>query len=531
VDRLIARLGDERFARREQATAALRALDEQALESLRKAASSYHDAEVRRRARRLVSEYEARWREAEEFAATMLDVLGVLRGTWAPASSQGELVGWAVRSLYDVRGAAVPAELARRLAGAKDMKESELGALLRDAHVRASLQPQTRALPLGTTLQQMLRRLDPHADCVPRSDFTCILYRQTFGIGLLLERDPSTQRVRVLTPLRNSPAHRAGLRAGDVLLHIIQGEDEAGQPLPQPDVTDTRGLSVSEVVEKIVGPHHTHVGLSVRRAEDGELRTFVVQRAAFVRETVAGWRLGGDDEWDYWLDRTHKIAYIRIVQFDTHTLQALNAVLDRLARQGMKGLILDLRFNPGGLLLSVCGTAERFIGPGPIMTFRSPGKRVPIKGGRAAGRPDCPLACLINEDTESGAEVLAACLQDHKRAILVGERSRGRGSVQNIHPMTGHEWDLKFTTAVFCRPNGEKVDRIRLPRHGGDEWGVRPDPGHAVALSPRERERLKAHLDSRAVLHRRDRSVNDPLADFNDRQRDHALAHLRSLLP
>src|SRR5262249_666456 len=130
-----------------------------------------------------------------------------------------------------------------------------------------------------------------------------------------------------------------------------------------------------------------------------------------------------------------------------------------------------------------------------------------------------PVVGLVSKETPRAADVFAAALQDHRRAAVVGERSRGKASVQNILHIDGSE--LTLTTAVFLRPSGKKLDRIALPGHDADEWGVTPDSGNVVRLSPEEKDARTAHLERRAIIPRRDVPVKEPA--FKDRQLERAL--------
>jgi carboxyl-terminal processing protease len=242
-----------------------------------------------------------------------------------------------------------------------------------------------------------------------------------------------------------------------------------------------------------------------------------------------GWKRRPGADWDYWIDHDRRIGYVRIIRFGRETAKNLEQSLKDLLPGGMRGLILDLRGNPGGLLNSAVDISELFVGAKSIVTFRrGKGRPTGLEGRAERALPDFPLACLIDAETASAAEIVAACLQDHRRALLVGRQSQGKGSVQNIQPMDDRE--LKFTTAVFYRPSSKKLDRIRIPGRPADEWGVTPDPGLNCKLTPQEAADLKAHLERAEIV------VGDPViwdeirGGFRDRQRDMALLLLRGLV-
>jgi carboxyl-terminal processing protease len=135
------------------------------------------------------------------------------------------------------------------------------------------------------------------------------------------------------------------------------------------------------------------------------------------------------------------------------------------------------------------------------------------------------MVCRVNGETASSSEILAACLQDHQRAVIMGERSRGKASVQNTFDF--EDGELTVTSALFFRPSGRKLDRIGLPDRPIDEWGVRPDDGFALPTSWRERDRLAEVLEVHEGIVRRDRPVREPHPGFHDRQLEMALAYLR----
>src|SRR5262249_36493043 len=136
-----------------------------------------------------------------------------------------------------------------------------------------------------------------------------------------------------------------------------------------------------------------------------------------------------------------------------------------------------------------------------------------------------PMVCLVNGSSASGSEIVSACLQDHERAIIVGERSYGKGSVQNIQPFEGGE--LKLTTASFWRPSGKNLNKSSTSGKDEDEWGVSPNKGYLVRLSEREREHLAEQQRDAEIIQRRDMPSKEKNAEFKDRQLEKALDYLR----
>src|SRR5262249_42066515 len=160
----------------------------------------------------------------------------------------------------------------------------------------------------------------------------------------------------------------------------------------------------------------------------------------------------------FMMDPEKKIGYIRLTQFVRHSARNMTKAMKELKDLGVRGLVLDLRFNPGGLLDSARDISDLFIDDGLIVTIRPrEGKEHRMIGHSEGSHLDFPMVVLINEGSASGSEIVAACLQDHKRAIVVGERSYGKGSVQNVLPFAGGE--LKMTTASYWRPSGKNINK------------------------------------------------------------------------
>jgi carboxyl-terminal processing protease len=342
------------------------------------------------------------------------------------------------------------------------------------------------------------------------------------GPGLQLGWDTRSRRVRVISPVKDSPAHRAGVHAGDVITHIVQEGDDEDPCRVQ--VLSTRGWSVAEVAKKLLGKPGTRVRFTVRREGVSKPLEFEVVRAPVELETVLGHHRRHDDNWDYLIDPVHRIGYVRLTAFDRNTARDLRRVLGRLNRVGLKGLILDLRFHPGGLLDTGIKVANLFVEEGLLLSIRpGAGREARFEAQPQDRLVRCPVVCLVNGATTRVSEAVAACLQDHRRALIVGERSRGEGGIWNIQPAKHR--DLKLTTAVLLRPSGQKLDRIRMPGHGADEWGVTPDPGFDLPLPARERAALHQHLDSLTVIPWCPPAKG---AGFTDRQLTLALAYLQS---
>jgi carboxyl-terminal processing protease len=485
-------------------------------------------AEVRRLLEPVGRPSPERREAATAFAESVAEVIDMVNQGLVLEVAPEHLARLALMELFKQSARKPPADLLQWLNETRRLTPEQVRELLYAAHLRARPAGDPETLR-DRVILGMVRAADPFSDW-EKNELRCVLYAwYPHGVGLRLQPDRASRLVRIVTPLRNSPADRAGIRAGDLLTEVTLIEDSDGRPLPVPEVIPTRGRSVSEVSAKIQGRKGTRVALTLRQG-DCSVRTLRVRRDAVTIPTVLGWRWkeGG---WDYWLDSRRRIAYVRITIFDRDTARGLTGVLDRLQKQGMRGLVLDLRFNPGGLLDGGVRIADLFVDDGLLFRLRARNSEESrFKGTREGSRLGFPLACLVNGDSKAMAEIVAACLQDHRRAAIVGERSAGWARIQNITPANQSEFrELRLTTILYLRPNGHKLDRIHLPGHGVDEWGVTPDDGQTVILTARERLRLKEYLDSRDWI--LPDGQPDAMRDFRDRQRERALAYLRGRIP
>jgi carboxyl-terminal processing protease len=167
-----------------------------------------------------------------------------------------------------------------------------------------------------------------------------------------------------------------------------------------------------------------------------------------------------------------------------------------------------------------------FIDDGLIVTIRPrAGREAPYAGESFGSKLNFPMVCLVNGYSASGSEIVAACLQDHRRAIVVGERSYGKGSVQNIQPF--EQGELKMTTASFWRPSGKNLNKTSTSGKEEEDWGVSPDKGYSVKLEPRERLELVEHQRNLEIIPRRDAAPKEAKSEFKDRQLETALQYLR----
>ncbi len=312
-----------------------------------------------------------------------------------------------------------------------------------------------------------LSALDPYTMLVwPKQveDFEKTMTNEFTGIGIEISREKGLLTVSSLLP--DTPAYNSGLDAKDVIENV--------------DGVETKDMSLSCAVKSITGPAGTKVRLTIRRAGEDKTRDIIITRAKITVPTIRGWQRTETGKWLYMIDKSRKIGYIHITSFSEKTASDLEDVLNQLEAEGLNGLIVDLRFNSGGLLNAAIGVVDKFLEEGPIVITR-PRSWVASTyawAHRGGTHPNYPLVILINSYSASASEIVAGALADplHKRASLVGERTHGKGSVQGIisYPRGGAQ--LKYTMAYYHLPSGQRVkSRDEVKKEGREDWGVGPD--------------------------------------------------------
>lgn len=309
--------------------------------------------------------------------------------------------------------------------------------------------------------------LDPYTVIVwPQQvqDFEKQMTNEFTGIGIEISRTKGLLTVASLLP--DTPAYKYGLDAGDVI-ELVDG-------------VPTKDMSLLCAVKKITGPKGTKVSLTIRRPAEGAPRTILVTRDRIIVPTVRGWQRTAEGKWLYMVDEAEKIGYVRITSFSTETAKDFEAVLKDLESNGLRGLIMDLRFNSGGLLDSAVAICDKFLSQGLIVRTQ-PKENVigSFEYARPRGtHPDYSLVILINSGSASASEIVAGALADpvHERAILVGTRTHGKGSVQGITYAPGGGAQLKYTMAYYHLPSGQRVkSRDEVEKEDRKDWGVGPD--------------------------------------------------------
>ena len=348
----------------------------------------------------------------------------------------------------------------------------EVDALCRQEYV----QPIRDGRLVEGAIRGMMLRLDPYSGYIAPHEMAAFERRSRgdhTGVGI--EVGYRSGRLEVIAPIEGSPAALAGVRPGDSLLTL--------------DGIDLEGRSVFDVEELLVGSPGSTV--SVRLLHKGEDRPveLTLRRDRVHVATVRGFSRNEDNGWDYWIDRDHRIGYLRITSFHINTMEDFNNVLASLQRIGLRGLILDLRYNPGGIMHVAIDMVDRFVADGSILATVTRRRSIDEFRANATGTlTELPLAVLINGGSASSSEIVSGALQARGRAVIIGTRSFGKGSVQHVIHLTGHEAAIKLTTAYYKLPDGRIIHRTPKSTDA-DSWGVIPDI--VVNLTPEEESALR----------------------------------------
>ena len=367
-----------------------------------------------------------------------------------------------------------------------------------------------------------LDKLDPYSQYMNPEEFRQF-NAQTEGnfggVGINLGMDPRTGLPLVISPMVGTPAHEAGILAGDI---IIKVEDRP-----------TDGMRMSDVIRMIQGQEGTKITLTVVHEGGKQAETFTLTRAIIEVKTILGLHRKEENlkEFEWFADRAAGIAYIRLIQFTEHTFDDLKKTIDRLQGEGMKSLILDMRENPGGLLSSSVSVSDLFLKEGKIVGTKDrhgTGKTWEAKseGLSSESSEKLPMVVLVNKNSASAAEIVAAALQDNHRAVVIGDRSFGKGSVQKVIRLGGDPpTALKLTTDTYWRPSGVNMHRYPDAKDS-DDWGVKPNSGFEIVMKDEERLEYLRYKRNKDIV--RKSKPKEPEKPFVDRALVKAIEHLKA---
>ena len=273
------------------------------------------------------------------------------------------------------------------------------------------------------------------------------------GVGMRLQMVDGF--VTVMSPMPGTPAFKAGVMPGDRVLFV--------------DDKDIDGMPLDEAVDLMRGEAGSKVKITISRKNDkGEYKTqkdFVLKREKIVPEVV------------YYRMLNDQVGYLYMVDFSGHSTEEVKKALAALQKQGMKSLVLDLRFNPGGLLTGAVDIAKLFLQPDEMIVYtkgRKPEYYQEFKTSSKPAYPDLPMAVLVNQGSASASEIVSGALQDNERAFVVGQRTFGKASVQQVLPLSGGA-GLRLTIAKYYTPSGRLIQRDYRDKTKADEGGILPD--------------------------------------------------------
>jgi carboxyl-terminal processing protease len=357
---------------------------------------------------------------------------------------------------------------------------------------------------IEAAINGMLTSLDPHSGYLDAKKYRDmqVQTKGEFG-GLGIEVTMEEGLVKVVSPIDDTPAYRAGIQAGDVITHI--------------DSEPVLGMSLAEAVERMRGPVDTSIALTLRRPGREDPLDVSMNRAVITISPVR-WRAEGD------------IGYLRVTTFNEQTERSLLDAIEAMKKQigpGFKGVVLDLRNNPGGLLEQAVSVADIFLDRGEIVSTR--GRRTDSiqrfnarRGELIDGRP---VVVLINGGSASASEIVAGALQDHDRAIIMGTRSFGKGSVQTIMPLPGHG-AIRLTTARYYTPSGTSIQATGIV----PDIEVRQSKVEVIEQDPARRESdLRGSLENGEISEPVE-SAETPEEEEDQPPEDYQLARALDLL-
>ena len=339
-----------------------------------------------------------------------------------------------------------------------------------------SLEEIPREQLFDAAMKGMFGELDQHSIYISGDmyrEFDETMTQKFGGLGIFLEKDPESKSLVVLAVMPDTPAARAGLKSGD---HVVDV-----------DGTSTLDISRNQGTELLRGDVGQAAKLKIERGEES-LEIDVVREIIRLESVVGDFR-DSKGEWNFFLESDPRIGYIRLRQFGERTSTEVADALEKIDGK-VDSVIVDLRQNSGGLLTSAISICDMFLEAGQEIVSTQGRNRMRQNEHFSTEElrldKDIPVVVLINRGSASASEIVAGCLQDHKRATLIGEQSWGKGTVQNIIPVRPNVSVMKLTTASYWRPSGKPIDRGAGKAENDGVWGVRPDAPFKVDMTEEE---------------------------------------------
>lgn len=318
----------------------------------------------------------------------------------------------------------------------RDFSKEKITAKAEAAVEKARKKGETDASKLEDTgLRALVAALDdPHTSYLTREENKRLnedIKGSFYGVGFMLRTDKELKRPKVFSVMKGSPSERAGIKKDDIIYSV--------------DGWDTRGQNLDVVVSRIRGKKGTTVELEVKRADEKELRTFKIKREKINIPELETEVIDG------------RYGYLHVFNFNAGTGERVRAAVRDMQKQGVQGFILDLRNNPGGLLDEAVRLSSVFVNDGVIVSYQTKGDRKVDETAQGGAETDLPLVVLTNGGSASSSEITAGALKDLGRAVLVGSKTYGKGSVQKIYQLS-NEGGAKLTVSLYYLPNGESID-------------------------------------------------------------------------
>jgi carboxyl-terminal processing protease len=346
------------------------------------------------------------------------------------------------------------------------------------------------------------------------------------GVGIII-RESKSGEIMVTNPIEGSPAYYGGIQPEDTIL-AVNGNSASG-------------WSLNDAVDRITGPRGTAVTLTVRRVGEEKPIDIMVTRDSIKLHSVQGWwkkslDKEGQPNWDWFIDKDNRIGYIRLSGFSEETFADTLGAIQELKKHGQpNGLIVDLRYNPGGLLPTAKRIANLFINSGTIVSGETATGEELFRMRALPNRAylaDWPVVILINQSSASASEIVAGCVQAHNAGIVVGKRSWGKGSVQTVHQIA-RDANVKLTTQYYRLPSadgGITPGRLVHKMPGSTDWGVVPDVEVEMTIeqgTATRKLRLEADMIAKDSMDERP-DINRLITEGLDPQLETALLLLRA---
>jgi len=359
-----------------------------------------------------------------------------------------------------------------------------------------------------SAIEGMVKSLDAHSAFLKKEDYKELM-EETKGefSGVGIEITVKDNVVTVVSPIEDTPAFKAGIKPGDKIIKV--------------DDSSTRDMTLMEVVRKIRGPKGTQVKLTIQREGETMPLVFELTREKIPIQNVKAYYLGSG------------IAYLRVSNFQNNTAERLFSAYQELAKSHrIEGVVLDLRHNPGGLLTEAVKVADLFLEDGLIVSTKgrdgTPGMEVKAK----AGDPSitCPMVVMVNEGSASASEIVAGALQDNKRAVIIGSKTFGKGSVQTVLPLSDGS-GLRLTTALYYTPSGRSIQVTGI-EPDVEVPGQRPSDLELKEKYIREKD-LQKHMEKKDEAQPKADKVADDKADEMGKillEKDYQVGYAKALL-